>query len=72
MNHKSMQQFKRKFLDIWTSFLTFINKVCLLVSFLLIPYLLGNIVYSLLSGLCVRPLLYSLILVSIIYSNKEL
>lgn len=72
MNHRSMRQFKERFVEVWTSLLTFINKVCLLVSFLLIPYLLGSIIYTLFTGLYISSLILSLVLVAVIYVNKQL
>lgn len=72
MKLPNMRLFKEVFIKAWTETLTFINKVCLLVTFLLIPVLLIYISYNLHCGNDVTALVHSIILVLIIHSNKQL
>lgn len=72
MKLPNMRLFKEVFIEAWTSCISFINKVCLLITFLLIPSLLINIMYSLHKGNSLIALVYTIILVLIIHSNKQL
>ena len=72
MRIKSVQYYREKLLKLWVFLLKLINKVCLLVSFLLIPILLGLIILKVYKGLEVTALVLTVILVLVIYINKEL
>lgn len=69
---RNMRLFKERFLIIWTKFLEFVNKVCLLITFFLIPTLLLYVILSICSGFYVTALIQAIILVLIIYVNKQL
>lgn len=69
---RNMRLFKERLLIIWTKFLEFVNKVCLLITFFLIPILLVGILINIFSGFYVTALIQAIILVFIIYVNKQL